>query len=36
MSASTQFLVDVGYDEYDPETIGDWYEGLTTGKIKDE
>lgn len=36
LAASTQFLVDVGYGEQDPETFGDWYEGLTKGKIKED
>ncbi len=30
---SAQFLVDVADGEQDPQTFGDWYEGLTTGKI---
>lgn len=34
-AAATQFLVDVGYGEQEPETISDWYEGLTKGKIKE-
>ncbi len=36
VAAAAQFLVDVGYGEADPETIGQWWEGLTKGKIKDE
>lgn len=36
VAAATQFLVDVGYGEQDPETIGEWWEGLTKGKIKEE
>lgn len=35
VAAATQFLVDVGYGEQDPETIGEWWEGLTKGKIKE-
>ena len=35
LAAATQFLVDVGYGEQDPEGIKEWYEGLTTGKIKE-
>lgn len=35
LAASTQFLVDVAYGEQSPETVGDWWEGLTKGKIKD-
>lgn len=31
---STQFLIDVGYGEQDPETIAEWWEGVTKGKIK--
>jgi len=33
IATSTQFLVDVGYDEYDPQTVSEWYRGLTKGKI---
>jgi hypothetical protein len=33
VAQSTQFLVDVGYGEQDPETFGDWFEGLTKGKL---
>lgn len=35
VAQSTQFLVDVSYGEQDPQTFGDWYEGLTKGKIKE-
>lgn len=35
IAQSTQFLVDVGYGEQDPQTFGDWFEGLTKGKISD-
>ncbi len=36
MATAAQFLVDVSYEEQDPETLAQWYEGLTTGKIKEE
>lgn len=36
VAASTQFLVDVSYGEADPETVGEWYEGLTKGRIKED
>lgn len=35
LAQSAQFLVDVGYGEQDPQTFGDWYEGLTAGKIEE-
>ncbi|ALJ15366.1 hypothetical protein [Sphingopyxis macrogoltabida] len=35
IAQSTQFLVDVGYGEQDPQTFGEWFEGLTKGKIED-
>ena len=35
IATAVQFLVDVGYGEQDPETVSDWYEGLTSGKVKD-
>ncbi|RSY83109.1 acetyltransferase [Sphingomonas koreensis] len=35
-AAAAQFLVDVGYGEQDPDGVAEWWEGLTTGKIKDE
>ncbi|UXC93134.1 acetyltransferase [Sphingobium sp. RSMS] len=34
MAASAQFLVDVGAGDQHPETFGDWWEGITKGKIK--
>jgi len=34
MAASAQFLVDVGAGDQHPETFGDWWEGVTKGKIK--
>jgi hypothetical protein len=33
-ATATQFLVDVGEGDQDPESIRDWYQGLTTGKVK--
>jgi len=36
MAAAAQFLVDVSYGEQSPEDFADWWEGLTTGKIKEE
>ena len=36
LATSTQFLVDVAYDEQDPETVADWWRGITTGKVEDE
>lgn len=36
MAATTQFIVDVFGGDQHPEGFGGWYEGLTTGKIKDE
>jgi hypothetical protein len=35
-AVSTQFLVDVGYGEQDPQGAAEWLEGLTKGKIKRE
>lgn len=35
IAQSTQFLVDVGYGEQDPQTFSDWFEGLTKGKISE-
>ena len=32
-ASATQFLVDVGSGEAEPETVGDWYEGLTKGRL---
>ena len=34
VAAATQFLVDVGYGDQHPETVADWYRGLTTGKAE--
>lgn len=36
MATAAQFLVDVSYEEQDPETVKDWYDGLTTGKVKEK
>lgn len=36
IAAAAQFLVDVGYGEQDPQSMADWWEGLTKGKIKEE
>jgi hypothetical protein len=33
VAASTQFLVDVGNGDADPETISDWYTGVTKGRL---
>ena len=35
IATSAQFLVDVAYGEQDPETFGDWYEGLSKGKVSE-
>ena len=35
VATATQFLVDVGSGDADPEGFWDWYEGLTKGKLKD-
>jgi len=35
LAASTQFLVDVGNGDVDPQGFSDWLEGLSTGKLKD-
>ena len=36
VATAVQFLVDVGYAEQDPETVTEWYRGLTKGKAKAE
>jgi Large polyvalent protein associated domain 22 len=33
VATAAQFLVDVSYDEQDPEDFADWYRGLTKGKV---
>jgi len=35
VASATQFLVDVGNGDADPQSFADWREGLMTGKIKD-
>ncbi|WP_062788578.1 hypothetical protein [Novosphingobium capsulatum] len=35
VASATQFLVDVSQGDADPQGVGDWIEGLTTGKVKD-
>jgi hypothetical protein len=35
IASATQFLVDVGQGDADPEGFSQWIEGLSTGKIKD-
>ena len=34
LAAATQFLVDVGQGDADPQSASDWLEGLSSGKIK--
>lgn len=36
VAASAQFMVDVSAGDQEPETFGDWWEGLTKGKIKED
>jgi hypothetical protein len=36
VASATQFLVDVGSGEADPQGFSDWLEGLSTGKIKED
>jgi hypothetical protein len=36
IASATQFLVDLGNGDADPQSVGDWIEGLTTGRIKDD
>lgn len=36
LAAAAQFIVDVSEGEQDPEGIGDWYTGLTKGKISED
>jgi len=36
IASATQFLVDVGQGDADPETVRDWATGLTTGKMPKE
>lgn len=34
LATSVQFLVDVGYGEQDPDTIEEWWRGITKGKTE--
>lgn len=34
LATTTQFFVDVGYGEQDPETAAEWWQGITKGKIE--
>ncbi|WP_016747316.1 hypothetical protein [Rhizorhabdus wittichii] len=36
IAASAQFLVDVAEGDQDPETVSEWYEGLTKGRIAEQ
>ena len=36
VAASSQFIVDVSEGEQDPETVSDWYQGLSRGKIPED
>lgn len=36
IAATTQFFVDVAYGDQDPETLADWWEGITKGKVSEE
>lgn len=36
VAATSQFLVDVFSGDQHPETFGDWWEGITKGKIKED
>jgi hypothetical protein len=36
VAAAAQFMVDVSTGNQEPETFGDWWEGLTKGKIKED
>jgi hypothetical protein len=36
LATSTQFLVDVGYGEQDPQGAAEWFEGLAKGKIAED
>jgi hypothetical protein len=35
-ATAAQFLVDIGYGEQDPQTIGEWLEGLQKGKVSED
>jgi hypothetical protein len=34
VASATQFALDVANGDQDPETVGDWYRGLTTGRAE--
>ena len=34
-AASAQFIVDVASGDAEPETMSDWWEGVTRGKIEE-
>lgn len=36
VAASAQFWVDLSYGEVEPKTAGDWVEGISTGRIKED
>ncbi len=36
VASATQFLVDVGSGDADPEGFSDWIEGLATGRVKED
>lgn len=36
IAATSQFLVDVGAGDADPQGLSDWMEGITTGRIKED
>jgi len=36
VASATQFIVDVSEGEQDPQTAGDWFTGLTKGKLPEE
>jgi hypothetical protein len=36
VASTTQFVADVNRGDANPETAGDWVQGVTTGKIKDD
>jgi hypothetical protein len=36
VAQATQFLVDVAQGDQHPRDFWDWYEGLSTGKVKDQ
>jgi hypothetical protein len=36
VATSAQFIVDIGYGEQDPQTMGEWLEGLQKGKVKED